>query len=71
MDDDRTPGYSLVPLYDPAAIKRTSNNRKRRDVLSAIAETSRFTGAGRLKSMREDMACCLMKLLEIGGRHYG
>ena len=28
-----------------------------------MAATSRFTGAGRLKSMREDMACCLMKLL--------
>ena len=34
-----------------------------KDLLSAIAPTSRFTGAGRLKSMREDIACCLIKLL--------
>ena len=33
-------------------------------VLSAIDETSRFTGTGLLKSMREDIACWRMKLLE-------
>jgi hypothetical protein len=32
-------------------------------LLSAMAETSRLTGMGRLKTMREDMACCRMKLL--------
>lgn len=40
-----------------------------RNILSAMAETRRFTGAGRLKSMREDMACCLMKLLQTRLRH--
>lgn len=29
-----------------------------------MAETSRFTGIGRLKSMRSLRACCRMKLLE-------
>ena len=39
------------------------------NALSAIEPTSRFTGAGRLKSIREDMACCRMKLLQatVGG----
>lgn len=32
--------------------------------LSAMAETSRLTGIGRLKVIREDIACCRMKLLQ-------
>lgn len=36
---------------------------KKPNVLSAMAETSLFTGEGRLKIIREDIACCRMKLL--------
>ena len=33
------------------------------NVLSAIEETRRLTGIGRLNTIREDIACCRMKLL--------
>ena len=63
-DGDHTPGCSLVPLFKVDGINtRRLRPLQWKNILSAIAATSRFTGAGRLKSMREDMACCLMKLL--------
>jgi hypothetical protein len=37
---------------------------RKRDVLSAMADTSLFTGEGRLKIIREDIACCRIKLLQ-------
>ena len=36
-----------------------------RDELSAIADTRRLTGTGRLKTIFEDIACCRMKLLHV------
>ena len=45
-------------------VNEAVNRGEECNLLSAIEPTSRFTGAGRLKSIREDMACCRIKLLQ-------
>ena len=73
MAVDHILGYSLGPLIGymqelPRRKNRSAGGSMPVDMecnaLSAMADTSLLTGTGRLKIILEDMACCLMKLLD-------
>jgi hypothetical protein len=61
-DGARTLACSPEPLRK--TVESIGGVKGRRSSLSAMEDTNLFTGIGRLKTIREDIACCRIKLLD-------